>query len=104
MVEPPVDEIVQKIVETFHPRRIVMFGSRARGEAGPESDLDLLVEMESDKPPLERIRAVDALFARRRWAMDLVVCTPEEVRRFKDMLGTLLYTIEREGEVLYEQS
>jgi len=103
MVEPPVDEIVQKIVETFHPRRIVMFGSRARGHAGPDSDLDLFVEMESDKSPWDRIRDVSRLFSRRRWAMDLVVYTPEEVRRFKDVLGTLLYTIEREGKVLYER-
>ncbi len=103
MAEPPVDEIVAKIVDAFHPRRIVMFGSRARGQAGPESDLDLLVEMESDKPPRDRIRAVDALFARRRWSMDLLVYTPEEVRRFRDMIGTVLYTIEREGRVLYER-
>ncbi|MBM4041099.1 MAG: nucleotidyltransferase domain-containing protein [Planctomycetes bacterium] len=103
MAEPPVDEIVAKIVDAFHPRRIVMFGSRARGHAGPESDLDLLVEMETDKPPRDRIRAVDALFARRRWSMDLLVYTPDEVRRFKDMLGTVLYTIEREGKVLYER-
>ncbi|HUT33975.1 MAG TPA: nucleotidyltransferase domain-containing protein [Planctomycetota bacterium] len=103
MAEPPVDEIVAKIVDAFHPRRIVMFGSRARGHAGPESDLDLLVEMETDKPPRDRIRAVDALFARRRWAMDILVYTPEEVRRFRDMLGTVLYTIEREGRVLYER-
>jgi predicted nucleotidyltransferase len=104
MREPPIDEIVEKIVEAFHPRRIVMFGSRARGEAGPDSDLDLMVEMESDKPQRERVRTVDALFDRRRWSMDLLVYTPQEVQRFKDMLGTLLYTIEREGRVLYEES
>jgi predicted nucleotidyltransferase len=103
MAEPPVNEIVAKIVDAFHPRRIVVFGSRARGEADPESDLDLLVEMETDKPPRDRIRAVDALFARRRWSMDLLVYTPEEVRRFRDTVGTVLYTIEREGKVLYER-
>ena len=102
MVEPPIDEIVSKIVETFHPRRIVMFGSRARGEAGPDSDLDLFVEMESDAAPRDRVRAVDALFDRRRWALDLVVYTPEEAQRMKGVVGTLLYSIEREGEVLYE--
>jgi predicted nucleotidyltransferase len=104
MREPPIKEIVEKIVEAFHPRRIVLFGSRARGGAAPDSDLDLMVEMESDKPPRERVRAVDALFADRRWSMDLVVCTPEEVERSKDVLGTLLYTIAREGQVIYEQS
>lgn len=103
MVQPPLDEIVAKIVEAFQPRRIVMFGSRARGDGGAESDLDLLVEMESDQAPRDRARAVDALFAPRRWSMDLVVCTPEEVERYKDVVGTILYTIEREGKVLYER-
>ena len=104
MNEPPISEIVEKIVQTFGPRRIVMFGSRARGEGGPDSDLDLMVEMESDRPPRERARAVDALFDHRRWSMDLLVYTPEEVQRARDTLGTLLYTIEREGKVLYEES
>ena len=103
MVEPPVDEIVRKIVEAFAPRRIVVFGSRARGQAGPDSDLDLLVEMHSDLPPRDRVRAVSDLFGLRRWAMDLVVYTPQEVERMKDTVGTLLYTIEREGKVLYER-
>jgi predicted nucleotidyltransferase len=104
MREPPVSEIVEKIVRTFRPRRIVMFGSRARGEAAPGSDLDLMVEMDSDRPPRERMRAVDALFDRREWSMDVLVYTPEEVEQSKDTLGTLLYTIEREGKVLYEES
>ena len=103
MVEPPVDEIVRKIVEAFAPRRIVVFGSRARGQAGPDSDLDLFVEMHSDLPPRQRVRAVSDLFGLRRWAMDLVVYTPQEVERMKDTVGTLLYTIEREGKVLYER-
>ena len=103
MTQPPVDQIVEKIVEACHPRRVVVFGSRARDEAGPESDLDLFVEMESDKPPRERVRAVDDLFGPRRWSMDLIVCTPEEVEGAKNLVGTLLYTIEREGKVLYER-
>jgi len=103
MREPPLDEIVRKIVEAFHPRRIVMFGSRAQGAGAPDSDLDLMVEMETALKPVERRIAVDRLFGLRDWAMDVVVCTPEEVRRFRDVVGTLLYTIEREGRVIYEQ-
>ena len=103
MTRPPIDQIVDKIVETFHPRRVVVFGSRAREEAGTDSDLDLFVEMESDQPPRERIRAMDDLFGPRRWSMDLVVCTPEEVELAKDLVGTLVYAVEREGRVLYER-
>ncbi len=51
MLEPRVDEILQRVVAAFHPRRIMLFGSRAQGEARPGSDLDLFVEMESDKTP-----------------------------------------------------
>ena len=101
MREPPIDEIVRKIVEAFHPRRIVVFGSRANGTAGPDSDIDLMVEMTTDLKPLDRTRAIDALFGIRDWSMDVVVYTPEEVERREDCVGTLLYTIAREGNVLY---
>ena len=104
MVEAPVDEIVRRIVAACHPRRIVMFGSRARGNAALDSDLDLFVEMETDLPPPERRREICRLFGQRKWAMDVVVYTPEEAARIKDVVGTLLYVIEREGKVLYEAS
>ena len=104
MIDAPVDEIVQQIVAAFHPRRVMMFGSRARGEVGVDSDLDLFVEMESNLPPRQRVRVVNDLFGLRRWAMDVVVYTPDEVQQMKDTVGTLLYTIEREGKVLYEQA
>jgi predicted nucleotidyltransferase len=104
MREPPIEEIVERIVNAFHPRRILMFGSRARGEAGSGSDLDLLVEMDTDLRPLERRLAVDRLFGLRDWPMDIVVYTPEELARQRDTLGTLAYAAVREGEPLYEES
>jgi predicted nucleotidyltransferase len=58
MQQPGIQRIAQQIVETFDPRRITLFGSRARGDARPDSDVDLMVEMESDQPPLERMRRV----------------------------------------------
>jgi predicted nucleotidyltransferase len=103
MREPPIDEIVDRIVAAFHPRRIVMFGSRARGEAGSESDLDLMVEMDTPLRPVERAIAVDRLFGLRDWAMDVVVFTPDEVERSKNTVGTLTYTVVREGKTLYEE-
>ena len=47
-------EIVGKIVERFQPRRIILFGSRARGDHRRDSDLDLFVEMDTDAKPHER--------------------------------------------------
>ena len=103
MIEPPIQEIIRRIVEAFRPRRIVMFGSRARGDTRPDSDLDLMVEMETDDPPAVRVRTIDALFGLRRWAMDLVVYTPEEVEQQRQYRNALIRVIESEGKVLYEQ-
>lgn len=97
-------EITRTIVAHFNPRRIVLFGSHARGEVGPDSDLDLFIEMETDRRPPERAIAVSALFGLRKWPLDVVVYTPEEVQRLKNIKGTLLSTIESEGKVLHARS
>ena len=102
--QPPLEDIAQKIVATFHPKRIVLFGSQARGDAGPESDVDLLIEMESDLAPAERIRAVDRLFTPRVWPMDVVVFTPVEAAQQRASRNSLVQVAEREGRVLYERS
>ena len=104
MIEPPIEEIIRKIVEAFQPRRIVMFGSRARGDTRPDSDLDLMVEMETDESPAQRVRTIDALFGLHRWAMDLIVYTPQEVEEQRQYRNSLVRVIESEGKVLYEQS
>jgi predicted nucleotidyltransferase len=81
----------------------VLFGSYARGDARLDSDLDLFVEMESNLRPPQRAAAVSALFGLRRWPLDLIVYTPDEVKRLHGKRGTLLSVIEKEGKVLYEQ-
>lgn len=96
-------DVTRRIVEHFHPRRIVLFGSHARGDATPDSDLDLMVEMESDKPFIERSVEVGSLFTSRKWPMDLVVFTPAEVETSRSGIGTLVHMIEDEGKVLYER-
>ncbi len=98
-----IDRVTRTNVERFNPKRIVLFGSHARGDADPESDLDLFIEMESDKRPPERDIEVDEVFGLRDWPMDLFVYTPEEVERFSGVIGTLVSTVEAEGRVLYER-
>ncbi len=97
------DRIVRTIVERFDPRRIILFGSRARGDADRESDIDLFIEMESEKSPPERALDVISLFGLRKWSMDVFVCTPQEVERLKDVNGTLVSIVEAEGKVIYER-
>lgn len=99
-----IESITQTIVERFDPRRIILFGSHARGEADTESDLDLFVEMETSSRPPERVSEVSSVFGLRTWPMDLVVYTPQEVERLRNVRGTLLSIIEAEGRVLYERT
>ena len=97
------EHVTKTIVERFRPRRIMVFGSHAHGEASPDSDLDLFIEMDTSLRPPDRTIEVSEAFGLRPWPMDIVVYTPEEVRRLRNVNGTLLSVIEKEGKVLYEQ-
>ena len=99
-----IDDVVRRIVDRFHPIRIVLFGSHARGDAGPESDIDLFIEMESSQRPLDRMIAVGSLFNHRRWGLDVFVYTPAEVAAHRGRFGNLLSYVEAEGKVLYERA
>jgi predicted nucleotidyltransferase len=96
-----IGDIVRALVERFHPRRVLLFGSRARGTHRPDSDIDLFVEMPTNRRPPERCEDVLALFGLRPWSLDVVVYTPEEVERLRGQQGTLLSVIEAEGRVLH---
>jgi predicted nucleotidyltransferase len=52
-----IQKIVQQIVEHFHPQQVILFGSYAHGAPTEDSDVDLLVVMETEEPPLLRLRA-----------------------------------------------
>jgi len=97
------EQVTRTIIERFHPKRIVLFGSHARGDASSDSDLDLFIEMQTSRRLPERAIEVKAAFGLRPWPLDVVVYTPEEVQRLQGVNGTLLSTIEKEGKVLYDQ-
>ena len=99
-----IEEITRKIVDAFHPNRVVLFGSRARGDYHAASDIDLFIEMESNEKPWQRRIRVRKLFPDQWWPMDLVVYTPAEVQARRNGLATVVPYVEREGKVLYERS
>jgi len=102
-IRAAIDEMVRRIVERFHPERIILFGSHARGTAGPDSDVDLLVVMPvTSKRGLttEMHLAVGAVGI----AKDIIVVTPEEVQKYRDIPGTIVWPALHEGRVLYERA
>ena len=98
------ESIAATIVERFNPIRIIVFGSHARREQAEDSDLDLFVEMETDRRPPERSIEIGSVFGLRTWPLDVLVYTPAEVERLRKTKGSFLSVIEAEGEVLYERS
>lgn len=99
-----IQAVADAIIRAFAPRRIILFGSHARGEAKPDSDLDLYVEMETDLRPPARAAAVAALFGLRTWSMDVLVHTPEEAARLSRQPASFLARIQAEGVVLHERT
>ena len=95
--------ITDKIVEKFNPRRIILFGSRACGEAREDSDYDLFIEMETEKRQAERAIKVDELFGLHSWSMDVFVFTPQEIAALRSAKRSFLAVIEQEGRLLYER-
>ncbi len=99
-----IQHIVRVITTNLSPRRIILFGSYVRGEAGPNSDLDLFIEMDSPLPPRGRAAQVKQLFDPYPGPMDIVVYSSEEVAYWKRAPASLVASVLREGKVLYERS
>lgn len=97
--------ILDKIVRAVAPRQIILFGSRSRGQGTESSDLDLLVVQDSGRPNRVVRREIEYLLWGRRFAVDLIVATPEQVER-NVADGNPFYKrhILAEGKVLYDRA
>ncbi|HZU41747.1 MAG TPA: nucleotidyltransferase domain-containing protein [Terriglobales bacterium] len=103
-VEAAIAEMVRRIAERFHPEKIILFGSHARGDATPDSDVDLLVAMPVDGSPMRKEIELRGVAHGLGVAKDIFVSEPSEFAWRKDIVGTIEYPATHEGKVLYARS
>ena len=100
--DPVLDEIVRRLVDVYRPDSIYLFGSKARGEAGPDSDYDLMVVVPDDTEP-EKMRsrlAYEVLWGLQTSA-DVLVWTKSAFEKRLHLKASLPSTVMREGRLLH---
>ncbi len=98
-----IDEMVRRIVAGFDPDRIILFGSHARGEAGPDSDVDLLVVMPVEGSKRRQQVRIRLELRGLGLAKDVIVATPDEVERLRHVPGTIIRPALLEGRLVHER-
>ncbi len=99
--EKILQEIIRRVVEVAKPEKIILFGSAARGEMGPNSDVDLLVVK---KGKFDRSRLVGDIYMKLHGvgqAVDVIVVTPREVERYRNTHCLVIAPALREGREVY---
>jgi uncharacterized protein len=95
-----IDEAARRITEAAPGARVILFGSHARGEAGPDSDVDLLVVEPRVEDPNREIVRLQRVLAPLRLPADVIVVSEAHVEEWGDVASTMLHDALREGRVL----
>ena len=104
--------MTHRIVELFHPLQIILFGSRARRDHHPESDVDMLVVLPETSSRFQSAVAIRQALKdirpagkkKRPVGKDIIVATPEDMAYYGDLECYVFYWALREGKVLYDRS
>jgi predicted nucleotidyltransferase len=100
IAEDVIDEAGRRLAAAAPGARVILFGSHARGEAGPDSDVDLLVVEPRVDDGFAEIVRLQRVLAPLRLPADVVVLSEEHVRDWGDVDNTMLRDALREGRVL----
>ncbi len=95
---------VDDIVRFCDPRRVILFGSLARGEEGLDSDIDLMVVLDH-LDPADRVPLMGAIrqAISARAPIDVLVTDVQQFERWKDIVGSAHYWPAHDGEIVYER-
>lgn len=101
-IEAQLQKITENLVRKFQPEKVVLFGSWAYGQPGPDSDVDLLVVKEADD--IRRLRReIDGSIFPRPFPIDLIVYTPEQLEQARNERDFFITEILTKGQFLYER-
>lgn len=98
-----IKRMAARIAEAFRPKKIILFGSHAYGRPRSDSDVDLLVVMDSKKRPIDRARDVIKTLGDFSMATDIMVRTPRELRHRLAIGDFFIEEILQKGRILYER-
>jgi predicted nucleotidyltransferase len=96
--------MVRRIVQQYDPDQVILFGSRARGTAHADSDVDMLVVMPVEGSKRAKQVEIRCILHDICVPKDIIVIRPEELARQRDIVGTVAWPAVREGKVLYARS
>lgn len=99
-----IDRMKEEIVRRFDPLKIILFGSYARGGFTPDSDVDLIIVMEVEGSKRQKAAEIDAALCDRTLGLDVIVVTPQEFDKYRNVAGHVIYPAVREGKILYERA
>ena len=101
--QPPyLSEVVDRIVNKFHPVKIILFGSWARGSAREDSDLDLLIVLPKVEHKRKAAIQIGNSLSNLPIGKDIIVTTPEDIEKHGKTVGDILLPAIEEGKVIYE--
>jgi uncharacterized protein len=104
VTEEALSTIVQRLVPALHPYKIIVFGSYIYGTPTPDSDVDLLVILDTEARPVDRYLSVSRLLRPRPFPLDILVKTPEEITRAVATGDPFIVELLAQGRVLYERA
>jgi len=96
-----IDEIVRRITEKISPLKVILFGSYAYGSPTKDSDIDLLVIKESSLPRHHRAKEVRRILRGMKVAVDIIVYTPEEIKKWEGIDTAFITGVLKKGKILY---
>lgn len=96
-----IDRLVKSVVQAVQPLKIILFGSAARGDAAADSDVDLLIVMPEGIHRRKTARSLYKHLGETGIPVDILVATPNDLKRHKNNIGLIYRTVLQEGKEVY---